>query len=274
MRIPIEDGFEDVLRKAAVGQRLGTGALSVRSNLSLKEVRALLDGEFNEAHARRLAPLLGINAEKLVSMADAAWYPQPVSLAGLECFHMPFPEASYPDASVNCYIAYDAGSGDALAFDTGTGAQPMLDFIEHKGLNLQAVFLTHTHRDHVGGYEAMVAAAKSGRIYAPAREPHRNASLLEPDAQLSIGNFTVKAVETNGHSKGGLSYIVDGLGQSVAFVGDSLFCLSQGGARQGYKRALENNRSKLLSLRADTILCPGHGPMTTVAEERAHNPFF
>ena len=274
MRIPIEDGFDDVLRKAAVGQRLGTGALSVRSNLSLKEVRALLAGEFNEAHLRRLAPMLGLDTEKLVSMAHSAWYPQLVSLTGLECVHMPFPEAGYPDATVNCFIAYDVSNGDALAFDTGTRAEPMLDFIEQKGLNLQAVFLTHTHRDHVGGYEAIVSAAKSGRIYAPAREPHANASLLQPDTELSIGSFTIKAVETNGHSKGGLSYLLGGLAQPVAFVGDSLFCLSQGGARQGYQLALENNRSKLLNLSAATILCPGHGPMTTVAEERAHNPFF
>lgn len=273
-RIPIEDSFEDVLQKAAVGQRLGHGALSIRSNLSLKEVRALLAGELNETHLRRVAPVLKLDSVKLISMARAEWYPEPVNLAGLECFCLPFPEASYPDATTNCFIVYDASSGDAVAFDTGTRAEPLLEFIQQKGLHLQAVFLTHTHRDHVGGYTAMAAAAPSGCAYAPANEPFADAALVEPEAEMRIGKFQIKAVETNGHSRGALSYLVNGLDQQVAFVGDSLFCLSQGGTKQGYQLALGNNRMKLLSLRPETILCPGHGPMTTVAQELVHNPFF
>ncbi|MGZ0654190.1 MBL fold metallo-hydrolase [Coraliomargarita sp. W4R72] len=274
MRISIEDGFEDVLLKAAVGQRLGHGALSIRSNLSLKEVRALLSGEFNEDHLRRVAPVLKLDTEKLVSLANASWYPEAVELAGLECFCMPFPEASYPDATTNSFVVYDASTGDAMVFDTGTCAEPMLEFIQQKGLRLQAVFITHTHRDHVGGYAEVAAVAPRGRVYAPANEPYADATLLEPEAEMSIGKFHIKAVETNGHSKGALSYIVQGLDTQVALVGDSLFCLSMGGTRQGYQLALSNNRNKLLSLSPETIICPGHGPMTTVAEELAHNPFF
>ena len=97
---------------------------------------------------------------------------------------------------------------------------------------------------------------------------------MEPEAELSVGKFQIKAVETNGHSRGALSYIVNGLEKQVAFVGDSIFCLSMGGSQQGYQLALNNNRNKLLSLSTDTVLCPGHGPMTTVAQELAHNPFF
>jgi glyoxylase-like metal-dependent hydrolase (beta-lactamase superfamily II) len=274
MRIPIEDNYEDVLRKAAVGQRLGHGALSVRSGLSMKEVRALLNGEFNEAHLRKLAIILKLDPDKCVSLARADWYPNAVNLAGLECITMSFPEASYPDASTNCFVAYDLSSGDAIVFDTGTRAEPILEFIQAEGLHLQAVFLTHTHRDHVGGLAAMAAAAPADRVYAPANEPVAEATLLEPQAELRIGKFHIKAVETNGHSRGALSYIVNGLEQTVAFVGDSIFSLSMGGTKQGYQLALNNNRNKLLSLSPATILCPGHGPMTTVTEELAHNPFF
>jgi glyoxylase-like metal-dependent hydrolase (beta-lactamase superfamily II) len=187
---------------------------------------------------------------------------------------MPFPEAGYPNATVNAYLIYDSATSEAVAFDAGTRAEPMLTFLEENGLRLEAVFLTHTHRDHVGGYGAMTDAAPAGRVYAPANEPYAEATRIEPGSEMTIGKFTIRTVETNGHSRGALSYLVDGLDQSVAFVGDSLFCLSQGGAQQGYQLALTNNRTKLLSLAPETILCPGHGPMTSVAEERAHNPFF
>lgn len=274
MRIPIEDNFEDVLRKAAVGQRLGAGALSVRSSLSLKEVRTLLAGELDEKHLRKVAQVLKLDPDKMISLARGDWYPEPVDLPGLHCCCMPFPAASYPDATTNTFILFDEATKEAIVFDTGTEAAPMLSFLQEQGLSLRAVFLTHTHRDHVGGYAEMRAAAPKGCVYAPANEPYADASLLEPETEMQIGKFKIKAVETNGHSRGALSYLVAGLDRPLAFVGDSLFCLSIGGTKQGYKLALKNNRTKLLSLSQDTILCPGHGPMTTVAEELAHNPFF
>jgi len=67
---------------------------------------------------------------------------------------------------------------------------------------------------------------------------------------------------------------VHGLDLPVALVGDALFSLSIGGAKCAYQLALKNNREQLLSLPSETILCPGHGPMTSVLEECAHNPFF
>lgn len=274
MEIPIEDGFEDVLQKAAVGRRLGYVAVALRSGLSLKEVRTLLSGDFNEVHARKIAPILGLDADKLISMGKGEWRPQPVKPLGLKMFHMPFPDASYPDASVNCYLAYNSDTNQAVAFDSGTTAKPILEYLDGKGMTLQAIFLTHTHRDHVGGFEALVATAKTGRVYAPVNEPYLNASPLEADAEMELCGLNIRAVLTNGHSKGALSYIVTGLERRFAFVGDSLFSLSMGGAKRAYRLALKNNREKLLSLPGDTILCPGHGPMTTVAEELAHNPFY
>ena len=69
MSIPIVDEYQDVIKKAAVGLRQSHSALALSSGLNLKEVHALIDGNFSEIHARKLAPILGLDADKLVALA-------------------------------------------------------------------------------------------------------------------------------------------------------------------------------------------------------------
>ena len=68
--------------------------------------------------------------------------------------------------------------------------------------------------------------------------------------------------------------MVTGLARPIAIVGDSLFAGSMGGGNVSYQDALRNNLEKILTLSDETIICPGHGPMTTVGEEKQRNPFF
>ncbi len=274
MSVPIEDEYQDVLKKAAIGLRLSHSALALSSGLNLKKVRALIDGNFSEIDARKVAPILGLDADKLVALAGRSWSPYEVFSPGLHQCNMPFPEAGYPGASVNSYLVYNTITKEAIAFDTGTSAEPILECIRAQELLLKAVFLTHTHRDHVGGFKKLVAVAQTKLAFGPAEEPHTGVSPLQPDSKMQLCGFDIYAVKTNGHSKGGLSYIVHGLNRPIALVGDALFSLSMGGAKYDYQLALKNNREQLLSLPSETVLCPGHGPMTSVAEERAHNPFF
>jgi glyoxylase-like metal-dependent hydrolase (beta-lactamase superfamily II) len=71
-----------------------------------------------------------------------------------------------------------------------------------------------------------------------------------------------------------MTFFVTGLARPIAVVGDSIFAGSMGGGNISYKEAIKNNVEKILTLPDETIICPGHGPMTTVGEEKAHNPFF
>ena len=67
---------------------------------------------------------------------------------------------------------------------------------------------------------------------------------------------------------------LNGLSKPVAIVGDAIFAGSMGGGKISYADALRTNREKIMSLSDETILCPGHGPLTTVMEEKCNNPFF
>ena len=82
-----------------------------------------------------------------------------------------------------------------------------------------------------------------------------------------MDSLSLVAKHTHGHSVGGITYVIDGLEKPVAVVGDAIFAGSMGGGMVSYKDALRTNREKIMSLTDDTILCPGHGPLTTVGEE-------
>ena len=89
-----------------------------------------------------------------------------------------------------------------------------------------------------------------------------------------MGALEIETRLTPGHSVGGITYVVSGLGRPVAVVGDAIFAGSMGGGGISYSDALSNNRKRIFTLADDTILCPGHGPLTTVGEEKRHNPFY
>ena len=111
-------------------------------------------------------------------------------------------------------------------------------------------------------------------IFSPEREPVPGAEKIEEGKHFQLGKIDIEARLTWGHSPGGTTFVVNGLARPVAIVGDSLFAGSMGGGSVSYKDAVQNNLEKILTLSDETIICPGHGPMTTVGEEKKHNPFF
>jgi glyoxylase-like metal-dependent hydrolase (beta-lactamase superfamily II) len=274
MEIRFEDNFEDVLTKAAVGQKLGHSALADITGLSIEDVRAVFSGDFDPAKVRLLANALGLHAERVIAMVLDGWSPKKISISGLECVNMPFPEAGFPGASANCFVVFNPRTKDALIFDTGVTAEPILDFVQANDLNVQAVLLTHTHRDHIGGYRAIMEACRGASSYAPELEPYGNAQSVTHGMRMELAGFSVEVRLTNGHARGGVTYVIEGLEREVAMVGDAIFSLSMGGAKQAYELALKNNREQILTLSESTVICPGHGPMTSVGEECVRNPFF
>src|SRR5207253_11036900 len=111
-------------------------------------------------------------------------------------------------------------------------------------------------------------------VFTPLGEPVPGAEPIEERKQFRLGNLEIESRLTWGHSPGGMTYVVTGLARPIAIVRESLFAGSMGGGNVSYRDALQNNLEKILTLGDETIICPGHGPMTTVGEEKEHNPFF
>jgi glyoxylase-like metal-dependent hydrolase (beta-lactamase superfamily II) len=148
----------------------------------------------------------------------------------------------------------------------------MIALAKSKELDVRAIFLTHTHGDHIFDLDRL-RTGTDAPAYVGDREPLDGA---EPFAVGRIWHFGTLKVETRltwGHSQGGITYVVSGLTRPVAVVGDAVFAASMGGGMISYADALRTNKEEILTLPDETVLCPGHGPLTTVGEEKRHNPF-
>lgn len=275
MLIPIEDNFEDVLMKAATGLGFGKTKLAEASGLTVPNVTSLLRGKFDEEALRMIAPILGLSADALLALAKSESVPEAIALDGLKYFNMPFPVPGYLEMTVNSYLVHKLGTREAVAFDIGTNCSELLECVETGDLSLEAVFLTHTHRDHVADFKRLRKTLPQVPIYAPQREPFAGAYAVRGGDVFEFGALCIEARATAGHSIGGTSYLVSGLERPLVAVGDALFAGSQGGVPEAnYTKALETNASQLFSLAGETVVLPGHGPLTTIEHETRWNPFY
>ena len=267
MSLPLEDLFNDVISKSQRGLGLADETLAAQAGVSVEALRAAKNGDVDEAVLAALATPLNLHAASLITMARNAWRPADVALNGLAQFN-----TTWHDMTVNAYLVWDPQTKNAVAFDTGATAQPMLEFIHDNGLHLSLLFLTHTHPDHV----ADIASLNAETVLVNEREPVPGAQTFRPGSTGAWGfdSLRIEARDTNGHSKGGTTYVITGLAQPIAIVGDALFAGSMGGGMVSYADALSTNRAEIFSLPDNTIVCPGHGPLTTIGEEKANNPFY
>jgi len=265
MTIPLEDSFQDVLGKACRGLGLTDEALARQTGLSPAQVATVKKGEFNEAAVRKIAAALGLGADALVDLGRQKWFPQdPGPMEGLACFNTP-----YEDMTVNSYVVWDPATKEAAAFDTGADCSGMLEL----PVKIGRILLTHIHGDHIHDLARLKQATRAP-ILVSAREPLDGAQPFADGRTFPVGKIKIETRRTSGHARGGVSYVVTGLAKPLVVAGDALFAGSMGGGMVSYAEALETGRAGLMTLPDETIVCPGHGPLTTIGEEKKHNPFF
>jgi hydroxyacylglutathione hydrolase len=267
--IPLEDNAGDIVGKAQRGLGISDSELAEKAGVNVETIRKLRDGDCGESALLNIAPVLGLDAHALGEIAKGEWHPKKIeSLDGLAQF-----TTDYNGMAVNAYIVWDPAKQVAAVFDTGADSREMVRFAKHHKLDVQLILLTHAHPDHVADLPGL-REETGADVFTPAREPVPGAEPIDEGKKFRLGNLQIDTRLTWGHSPGGITYVVTGLAHPIAIVGDSLFAGSMGGGNVSYRDALQNNVEKILSLPNETIICPGHGPITSVGEEKQHNPFF
>ena len=267
--IPLEDNFSDIIGKAQRGLKWSDDQLAARAGISAHDLERVKSGQFDETIVRKLAKPLNLGPDTLVAVGKKAWYPKPIGdIGGLASFNTP-----YEDMTVNSYMLWDPATRQAAVVDTGADATPMLRLAKDKQLTIKLILLTHTHVDHIADLKRLKAETKAP-AYVGENEGFDEADPFREGKVFTLGNLKIETRQTSGHARGGITYVAAGLARPIGVVGDAIFASSMGGGLVSYEEALRNNRQKIFTLPDETILCPGHGPLTTVGEEKLNNPFY
>jgi glyoxylase-like metal-dependent hydrolase (beta-lactamase superfamily II) len=195
---------------------------------------------------------------------------------------------------VNCYILGDEETKEAVVIDPGGGEHEILEALETHGLQLKTIIDTHGHFDHVDANQplkdatgaaiaiheadaAMLAKPSAEAMFFTGNRLRLSAAdiLLKEGDVLSFGNYCLKVLHTPGHTPGGISLVVEG--NTLVYVGDLLFQGSIGRTDfpgGSFEDLISAVKTKIFPLGDNYTVYPGHGPVTTVGQERKYNPFF
>jgi hydroxyacylglutathione hydrolase len=199
------------------------------------------------------------------------------------------------DFQTNCYcVRTDSAKKDCMLIDPGLHPFEMIQHLQKHHLVPSAVILTHGHIDHIGGLEQVRKHWPSVQVYihkddaTMLTDSNENLSavagtifqarpaevILDGNAKIRVAGLEFEMFHTPGHTSGGICLY--NAPEGIAFVGDTLFAGSIGRSDfpgGDYDQLIESIQTKLLTLPDATTIYTGHGPATTIGNEKRHNPF-
>lgn len=272
----LEDELGDVLEKALSLVNLTPEALAARTAVAAERIRDAIDYRYDLSldELARLAAALELNPVALAELATGR-YPLPV-IQGLPfCLHAL--RSPHGLGTANAYIVSDCRSGAGLLFDTGLDAARLRRLWPAGVRQIAAVFITHAETEHMGGLAEVRRLFGSVPVFGPVGAHITGATGLADGARMQCGDYSVETLATPGHAEAHNAYLVRQASAPHSpplFVGgDLVFAGSVGGAFF-CRHQLRSQVDRILTgLAAEIVIAPGHGPLTTIGHERAHNPF-
>jgi len=274
-KMNLEDHLGDIIRKARAMTNVPAAPAAQAAGLTEAELAKLEDsGQITKPpDFSKLAALIGVHPGKLESIAQG-WLPAEKDLNTWRELRML--TTAGDGITVNAYLIWDEVSREAALFDTGWDAGPALKLLDENSLQLRHLFITHSHPDHIAGITAVREKFPKVRLRASSKNTpvdQRN----RPNDFIHLGSLRITHRDTPGHAEDGVTYIIGTWPEDaphVAIVGDAIFSGSIGRGNISWDIARQKVREQIFTLPPETLICPGHGPLTTVGEEKAHNPFF
>jgi glyoxylase-like metal-dependent hydrolase (beta-lactamase superfamily II) len=271
----LEDELGDVLEKAARHAALTVEGLAAASRVELSRIQDALDyrPELTQAELGRLARVLDLNEVGLNALAQGA-YPQS-ELTGLSFCVNPI-RMPFGVGVTNSYVV-STGGDTAILFDTGASHAELHRAWPPRIQQIEAVFVTHYEAEHIGGLDVVLQETALAQFYGPPSGRWLQCHGLGEGQTVHFDRISVTAFNTPGHAAEHNCYLVrdttGAQGPALLISGDLIFAGSLGGGYFCCQRQLTHSRRILNLLPDDTIIAPGHGPLTTAANERRFNPF-
>ena len=270
----LEDELGDVLEKARDGKNWTQSDMARASGVSLDNIARMERYEFvpDEGVLKNLAEVLGLHAPSLIAVAKGTWAPKPIDPdpGPFDTVCLDMFVGSY---AVKCYLVICRVTQTSALIDTGGNPEAIIKKANELNIKPEKILLTHAHFDHAGGLE-LLDKTYNCPAWIDEKEPRplgsRDFKFLEDGESIKLGNLNIDVLFTPGHTAGGVSYKI----HDSVFSGDAIFAGSMGRANSSWFELYDAITNKLLILPNHTRLFPGHGPATTVGEEKIHNPFF
>jgi len=192
---------------------------------------------------------------------------------------------------VNCYILAREKGSSAIIIDPGDSCRMINEALKKNSLKPGLIINTHGHYDHIGcDNKFAVPVYVHARDAVFLKDPGLNLSstfalayevkskiiTVEENYLIELDGIRLKVLHIPGHTPGGIALLLEGSLDKIVFTGDNLFCrgIGRSDLPGGDQEALvENIKEKLLVLPDETIVYPGHGPSSTIGEEKRENPF-